>query len=127
MTLESFFSRTPMRASSSRAGSPSSTVTAAGDRRRLSVPLVSGTEISLLRVGEVEDRDVLVRFDDQQPPRAARKRERLRERQPLRAAAEAVQRVRDDRGGLRGLRQIQERQLVGVLDERLAAVGDPGK
>ena len=98
-----------------------------GDRRRRQAAVVGPAgqrnRDLVARVGEVEDRDVLVRFDDQQPPRAARKRERLRERQPLRAAAEAVQRVRDDHGGRRGLRQIQERQLVRVLDEGLAAVG----
>ena len=46
ITVGSFSSRTPMRASSSRAGSPSSTAMPAGFSRRLSVPLVRGTVTS---------------------------------------------------------------------------------
>ena len=94
-----------------RGGSQSAGVVAAGERNR---DLVVG-------IRQIEDRQILLRLHDQQPAVAARQPQRRREREARRTAAEAVQRVRAQRGGLGRLTDVQEHQLVRVLHERLVA------
>ena len=92
------------------------------DRRRLSVPLVSGTEISVARDRRGRgSRCPGPTLHDQQRAGAARQRQRRRERQPLRAGRRSCAACARDRGGPGRLRQVQEHQLVRVLDEGLAA------
>ena len=70
-----------MRASSLRAGSPSSTTTPPGRLASAVAPLVRRTVTSgrggvAAYVVEVEDRDVLIGLDDHEPSRARREEER---------------------------------------------------